>query len=214
MIRITAAIALPSRSMAYKYSPNLAWSQPQRVPPSWLDHGLPVHLWVHSIPESNCISELARSWPPSALLQRDGEYIFGRPLGRYDPIFIWSYHTTIIHTLSFPTFGLTPLFRDFVNSCNCTDTQCRVVLYLFTCFLCSSRQNRSFSRIPFGCRERCGGMIMACSLCLLSLLFHHNGLQVVHLQGLSMGVSRCSSDHAWLPSVARLTIRIYLEILK
>jgi len=27
-------------------------------------------------------------------------------------------------------------------------------------FLCSSSQNCSFSRIPFGCRERCGGVLM------------------------------------------------------
>jgi hypothetical protein len=37
---------------------------------------------------------------------------------------------------------------------------------------------------------------------------------MVHLLVLSMGVSRCSSDYARLPSVARLTICIYIEIHK
>jgi len=47
-------------------------------------------------------------------------------------------------------------------------------------------------------------------LCLLFLLFHHNGLQVVHLNDLSMGVFWCMSDSARVPSAARLTIRVYI----
>jgi len=46
--------------------------------------------------------------------------------------FISSCHNTKIHTLSFPTFGLTHSFRDFV------DPHSRVVSYLVTFFLCSS----------------------------------------------------------------------------
>ena len=41
----------------------------------------------------------------------------------------------------------------------------------------------------------------------------HNGLQV-HLEDLSMGVSRCSSEYAWVPSAARLTVSIYIERLR
>jgi len=44
------------------------------------------------------------------------------------------------------------------------DPHGRVVSYLLTLFLRSSSQNRSFSRIPFGCRERCGGVLMMGSL--------------------------------------------------
>jgi len=41
----------------------------------------------------------------------DGEYIFGRPRSRQES----SYHTKKIHTLSFPTFGLTRSIRDMVD---------------------------------------------------------------------------------------------------
>jgi len=43
------------------------------------------------------------------------------------------------------------------------------------------------------------------------LLFQHNGLQVVHLKVLAIGVSRCSYEYARLPSAARLTICIYIK---
>jgi len=54
---------------------------------------------------------------------------------RHHLIFISSYHTMKIHTLSFPTFGLTRCVRDFVDPCNCVDPQCGVVSYLLTRFL-------------------------------------------------------------------------------
>jgi len=47
------------------------------------------------------------------------------------------YHTMKIHTLSFPTVGLTRSFRDFLDPHNCVDPQHRVVSYLLTHFLCS-----------------------------------------------------------------------------
>jgi len=69
-----------------------------------------------------------------------------------------------IHNLTFPTFDLT---RDFV------DPHSRVVSHLLTLFLRSSSQNRSFSRIPFGCRERCGGVLMMGSLPSSSAISPH-----------------------------------------
>jgi len=51
--------------------------------------------------------------------QSDGEYIFGRPgVDRHHLISISPYHTMKIHTLSFPTFGLTRSVRDFVDPRN------------------------------------------------------------------------------------------------
>jgi hypothetical protein len=46
-----------------------------------------------------------------------------------------------IHTLSFPTFGLTYSFQDFVDPRNCMGPPDRVVSYLLTFFLRSSRRN-------------------------------------------------------------------------
>ena len=66
---------------------------------------------------------------------------------RHHLIFISSYHTMKIHTLFFPTFGLTRSAQDF------TDPQREVVLYLLTRFLRSSNQHCSFSWILFGCCE-------------------------------------------------------------
>jgi len=61
MNRVSAAVAPPSKSTASKYSSTSAYLY-------WLDHGLPVHRWVQSIPVSNCISKLARSRPQCAYL--------------------------------------------------------------------------------------------------------------------------------------------------
>jgi len=72
-------------------------------------------------------------------------------------IFITSCNTTKIHTLLFPTVGLTRSLRDFVDRRNCMDPHGRVVSYLLTF-------RHSPSRIQFGCRERCGRMFMVGSL--------------------------------------------------
>ena len=71
---------------------------------------------------------------------------------------IFSYNES--HTLSFPSFHPTHSFRDIVDPSNCVAPHGRVVSYLLTLFLCSSSQNRSFSRISLQCRERCGGVLM------------------------------------------------------
>ena len=60
------SLPLPACFPLRKYYSNLAWSFPASASPNSLNHGLPVHLWVHSIAVSNCISKLARSQPQSA----------------------------------------------------------------------------------------------------------------------------------------------------
>jgi len=77
--RLTAFRSSTSRSTASKYSSNVDQSCPPTASLSsldlglsasqtWLDHGLRVHLWVHSILASKCISTLAQSRPPSESL--------------------------------------------------------------------------------------------------------------------------------------------------
>jgi len=142
-------------------------SKPARCwPPSAslssLDLSLQVHIQTRSITASKCISEFTRSTSPSASLTPSIKYIFKERLRFYgdtwvtevdrvtgsiysvDPgvdrhhlISISSYHTMTIHTLSFPTFGLTCSVRDFVDPPNCVDPHCQVVSYLLT-FLRSS----------------------------------------------------------------------------
>jgi len=53
-------------------------------------------------------------------------------------ISISSYYTMQIHTLSFPTFGLTCSVRDFVDQHNCVDPHGQVVLHLQTSLRSSS----------------------------------------------------------------------------
>jgi len=60
--------------------------------------------------------------------------------------------------------GLTCSVWDGMDPCNCVDPHKQVVPNLLTLFLPSSGQNCSVSWIPFGCRERCGGVFMMYSL--------------------------------------------------
>jgi len=129
-------------------------------------------------------------------------------------ISISSYYTMKIYTLSFPTFDLTHSVCDFVVPLNCLDAQRRVVSYPLTWFIHSSNQNHSFSWIPFGCRVRCGGVLMVGSLPSSSIVAPQRPPSGASLKVLSMDVSRCSSDYAWVPSAARLTVYIYTERLK
>jgi len=87
----------------------------------------------------------------------------------YHLIFILCYHSTKIHTLTFPTFGLTCSCRDFLDLRNYMDPHGRVVSYIITIPL-SSSQNCSFSRILFGYCARCGGMLMVGSLPSISVV--------------------------------------------
>ena len=136
---------------------NVARSRPPSVSLSSLNVSFQVHIQTGSTAAPKCISEFTRSPSPSASQTRSIKYIFKErrrlygdrgvmELGRVmrsiysvDPrvdrhhlISISSYHTMKIHTLSFPTFGLTRSVRDFM------DPHGRVVSYLFTFFLHSS----------------------------------------------------------------------------
>jgi len=104
-----------------------------------LDYLLPVHLQTCSIRASKYIFKKRRR------VNRDTRVtVVERVLGniysadprvdRHHLISISSYHTMKIHTLSFPTFGLTRSVRDFVAACNCMDPQRRVVSYFPTQF--------------------------------------------------------------------------------
>jgi len=130
------------------------------------------------------------------------KHLAGPRVDRHHLICIWSYLTTKRHALSCPAVGLVRAVRDFVES------QRRVLVsYLLTWFLLYPRQNLFLSWILFGSCERCSRELMVGSLPSSSIIW---GLQVVHLYVHSMGVSRCSSKYARLPSAARLTICIYI----
>jgi len=148
------------------------------APSAWpksLDHGLPVYLWVqlnpslqmHLQPYSITASMyiFKKRWQVyghTAVLNVEwatGSIYSGNPgVDWHHLIFIASYHTTKIHTPSFETLAVTCSFRDYV------DPHRHVVSYLPTFFLLFSSYNRSFSRILFGCCERCGGMLIVASL--------------------------------------------------
>jgi len=67
--RLTAFRSIASTSTASKYSSNHVRSWPPRVSPNTLNYGFQVHLCVHSISASICISKLARLRPPNSLDQ-------------------------------------------------------------------------------------------------------------------------------------------------
>jgi len=66
--RLTAFKSIASRSTASKYSSNYDRSWRPTISPNMVNYGFYVHLWVHSILASKCISNLAPSRPPSASL--------------------------------------------------------------------------------------------------------------------------------------------------
>jgi len=141
-------------------------------PASAHDHGLQVHLQTRSIPASKRITAFMRSPSPGESQTPSIKYIFKEQWQLYgdtgvrevdrvtgsiylaDPgvdrhhlISISSYHTMKIHTLSFPTFGLTHSVREYVDSRNCVDSHGRVVSYLLTSL-------RSPSSMEMECEER------------------------------------------------------------
>jgi len=65
-----------------------------------------------------------------------------------------------LRTLSFPTFSLPSTVRDVVDPRNCVGPQHCAVSYLLTRFLHIPNQNRSFSWILSGCRERWGRVLI------------------------------------------------------
>jgi len=125
---------------------------------SSLNLGLQVHLHTCSIPASKCITEFIRSLSQSASQLRLIKYIFREQrqlsgdspgilkvetitgslysadsgVDRHNLLPISSYHTMEIHTLPFPTVGLTCSVRDLVDARNFMDPHGRVVSYLDT----------------------------------------------------------------------------------
>ena len=70
-------------------------------------------------------------------------------------------YTLYLSQLLVPTHSC----RVFIDPRNlCGSSRLGTLSYPLTLFLRSSSQNRSFSRIPFGCRGRCGGVLMMGSL--------------------------------------------------
>jgi len=90
----------------------------QSPPPSSHDRGLQVPLQTRSITASKYIFK-ERRWVyrDTGVTEVDrvtGSIYSADPgLDRHHLISILSHHITIIHTLSFPTFGLTRFVRDF-----------------------------------------------------------------------------------------------------
>jgi len=126
-----------------------------------LNHGRLVHVWSRSpiaSPNSLHNSLQVYRWGTTQNIFSGDPWV-----SRHHFIFISSYHTTKIHILSCPTFGLTRSFQDFV------DSHGRVVSYLLT-FLCSLSWNCLISWILFGCHERCGGMLMVGTMPSISVV--------------------------------------------
>ena len=120
----------------------LARSQPPSASLSSLDLTLQVYIQTRLITASKYIFN-ERCWvygdPVVTVVDRVTGSIYSADprVDRYHLISISSYHTMEIHTLSFPTFGLTCSVRDFVDPHNCVDPHRQVVSYLLT-FLRSS----------------------------------------------------------------------------
>jgi len=102
----------------------LARSQSPSVSLHSHDYGLHVDLQTRSITASKYIfKEQRRVYPDTEVPEVDrvtGSIYSADPgVDRHHPISISSNHTEKIHTLSFPTFGLTRSVRDIVDPCNC-----------------------------------------------------------------------------------------------
>jgi len=112
-------------------SSKLVRSRPPSVSPNSLDYVLQVH-WIK---ESKCIFKLARSQPPGTSSRSDSRmsehtevteverltrsiYLADPGVDRHHAFSTSSYHTMIIHTLSFATFGLSPSVHDNVDRRN------------------------------------------------------------------------------------------------
>ena len=136
--------------------------RPPSASPNSLDHGLPMHLPTRSSTASKYIVKV-RQWMNGDTGVTELEcatrsiYSWDPGVDRQHLIFISSCHITKILTLSFPTFGLTPSSRDFVDPSNCVDPQGQVVSYLVTFFPRSSGvmekqcEERFLQRHPLHC---------------------------------------------------------------
>jgi len=104
---------------------------------------------------------------------------------RHYLIFNSSYNTIKIDTLSFRTFGLTCSFQNLAVAHNCVDHQSRIVSYLLTLFIHSSRLNCTFSWIQLGCHNRCHGVVMVGSLFSSSIVSPERPLHGASLSSLT-----------------------------
>jgi len=229
---ISASLHLQTRSItACKFIPELTQSL-----------GLQVHLQTCSIPASKCISEFNRSQSPSASPntlhhslqvhlqgvmavvwryrgnrggQSDVEYIFGRPQSTKTSShfhLLLSYNENK-HSLfsNFWSHSLCPRFRGSTQLRRSSTPGSIISSYLIPTVL-EPKPLFLMNSVWMSreVRQRVDGGL----LCHLAPSFHHNGLQVVHLYVLSMGMSRCSSNYARAPTAARLAVWIYIEKLR
>jgi len=125
---------------------------------------------------------------------------------------ILSYHTMKIHYLS-QLFSLTRSVHDIMDRRNYMGSSMLGHIISSHPIPTLKNQNRSFSSMPFGCRERCGGVLMMGSLPSSSIVSMQRPPNGASSKVLSMGVAWCSSDYAWVPSAARLNVCIYRERL-
>jgi len=140
------------------------------------NHHLQVHLQSLTNAASKYIFEKRwRVYGDTGVTQVDrvtgNRYSADPGVYRHHLISSSSYHTMKIHTLSFPTFGLTRSVWDYLNPCNWVDPQRQVESYLLTRFLHSSNQKSSFLWIQSGCRGKRGGVLMVGSVpssCIIS----------------------------------------------
>ena len=129
-----------------KFISKPALSRPPCASLSSLDLCHQVHPQNHSITASKYIlRQRRRGYGDTAVTEVDrvmgSIYLADPRVDRHPIISISSYHTMKIHSLSFPTFGLTHSVGDLVDQRNCLDPQCRVVSYLLTWFRrCSSQE--------------------------------------------------------------------------
>jgi hypothetical protein len=180
------------------------------TPPIWMARGLSVNLLTYSFMASMCNSEFTLSRSPSAYRnfrnyalrvdvqevpagqwwyrrgQSDGEYVFGRPQSSKA-----SSYFRLILSYTRNTRSVLP------NSLSHSSHTYRARTTLGDKF--------QFDVVR-GALEGWWWVIN-----LLAQMFHPNGLQVVCLKVLSLGISRCSSDYSGQPSAARLTLPIYIE---
>jgi len=184
---------------------------PPSASPNSLDHGLQVHLPVHSISASKCISGLTRLRPPSTSLSSDGgctdihEWWWWNEWPR-----VFSSHLVIQRKY---TLYLSQLLVRVALA----EILWILMAGWYHIFSPSSCAPWARTALPHKFSVDVARGVAESSwwaLCLLAMSIHHNGLHMVHLQVLSMGLSRFSFNYAWLPSVVRLTICIYIEILK
>jgi len=187
----------PRSITASKCISKFAPSRPPSASQNSLYHGLQVHLWVHSISASKCISKLARSRPQSAFLS---SLDLGVQVHLSTHSITASKYIVNERWRVFSDTGVTEV--DWATGSSYSGHPGVDRHHLI--FISSrSAQLRGFSW---------PGSIISSHF--LPRLLELERFFLTNSVVLSMGVFMSSSDYARLPSVARLTICIYIEILK